>query len=708
MPSVVDGTDQVGGNPPQEVIFSLLSLAQSGEYLRAAGEAEALLIDFPRSFDVLSLCVSVYARLGRMTESLDVARLAVSYHPDSAAAHHNLGIALRTQDRDTEALAAFTRAVELDDKLGASHFYRGLLLHQIGAMTDAIIAFNMALESKQDLPLAHYYRGCALAATGEHQAAITAFDEAIRYRPNLAEAYNDKGVVLMAVMDMDAAELAFEKAIEIQPDFAVAHDNLGNTLSSKGDLDKALKAFEDALSLDPNAQGAKAQKLFIKAQICDLSPTADNSAETIVDHVSPFCLMALEDSPERQLVRSAQHWARRTGSTRPVPLPAKPELRPSRLRVGYFSSDFHEHATLRLMSGLFREHDRTQFEIFVYSYGVAKDGGYREEVRNCDLCFHDVQSLSNEEIVKLARADKLDIAIDLKGYTAGTRSELFAYRLAPIQINYLGYPGTIVTDAMDYIVADDTIIPIELRSFYSESVLYLPHTYQPNDSRREIAPTTTKRADFGLPKNGFVFCCFNNSYKIGREEFDIWMRILSKVEGSVLWLLTSNSWMEQNLCKEAAIRGIDPDRLIFSEKISYREHLARHKHADLFLDTFNYNAHTTASDALWAGLPVVTKLGRQFSARVCASVLKAVGLSELITETAESYEHMIMALATHPKDLRKVRTKLMRNRVSHPLFDTTRYTRNFETGLQFAYDEYFEGNQPSDILVPDYGKRGQS
>jgi predicted O-linked N-acetylglucosamine transferase (SPINDLY family) len=313
--------------------------------------------------------------------------------------------------------------------------------------------------------------------------------------------------------------------------------------------------------------------------------------------------------------------------------------------------------------------------------------------------FIDIREMSTSEVVQLSRDEGIDIAIHRNGYTTNARTELFQKRLAPVQISYLGYPSTLGADFIDYIVADPVVIPDEQRQFYSEKVIYLPDTYQPNDDTREIADTDTTRADFGLPEDAFVFCCFNQNYKISSQEFDIWMRVLKAVDGSVLWLLKSNKWAEENLRQEAINRGVDSSRIVFAERLPQAEHLARHKHADLFIDTFNYNAHTTASDALWAGLPIVTKQGKQFAARVAASLLNAVGLPQLITDTEEDYEHLILELARNPERLSNIRETLSANRRTEPLFDTQRYTKYLEQGLVEAYDLYEAGQRPNDLRI---------
>ena len=351
------------------------------------------------------------------------------------------------------------------------------------------------------------------------------------------------------------------------------------------------------------------------------------------------------------------------------------------------------------MATLFKSHDRKKFQIFAYSYGPDTKDTMRDALINGVDYFRNVTGTTDQEIVKLARHDEIDIAIDLKGYTQHTRSAIFAYRLAPIQINYLGYPGTLGANFIDYIIADDVVIPPEQRQYYSENVIYLPHSYQVNDNTRKISARPLSRAAFGLPEQAFVFCCFNNNYKISPQEFDIWMRLLDRVKGSVLWLLQSNKWAKMNLCKEADKRGINPERLIFANRVNQDEHLARQRLADLFLDTFNVNAHTTASDALWAGLPVVTKQGQGFAARVAASLLTSVGLPELITNTDEEYEALIFDLATDNTQLKIIKDKLAQNRHTHPLFNTELFARHIEDGYQQVYQLYSESKKPQTIKV---------
>jgi len=547
--------------------------------------------------------------------------------------------------------------------------------------------------------------GFTLHEQGKLEKAIEAYNKALAIKPDYAQAYYNLGNALHEQGKLEEAIEAYNKALAIKPDYAQAYYNMGITLQEQGKLEEAIEAYNKSLAIKPDYAAARALYLHQLAHICDWSAIeAERSHVTelgiIGKSVPPFTVLSLEDAPDRHRLRSELYAREKKFLRKPLPAPSKPSQKPERLRVGYFSADFHNHATMYLMAQVFTAHDKSQFETLAYSYGPDKQDEMRKKLVSAVDVFHDVRGMNDIQIVELARADKLDIAIDLKGFTQNTRLAPFAYGLAPVQISYLGYPGTLGADLIDYIVADPVVIPEHKRHHFSEQIIYLPHTYQPTDNKRIISDKLITREDVGLPTYGFVFCCLNNNYKISPREFDIWMRLMQKVEGSVLWLLKSNKWAEQNLKREAEDRGISAERLIFAEKVPQAEHLARQKLADLFLDTFNYNAHTTASDALWAGLPVVTKLGEGFAARVAGSLLAAIGLTELITENEEEYEALALTLATDPKRLGQVKSKLDGNRLTQPLFDSEMYTRHLEAGYHMAYDQYFNEQERSDIVVP--------
>ncbi|WP_181850497.1 tetratricopeptide repeat protein [Thalassospira xiamenensis] len=593
--------------------------------------------------------------------------------------------------------------IEESAELALAWNIRGASAFRMGMLEIAENSLRKAIDLKPDFSGALSNLGTLYFHQGKMDAACEILAEAIKVNPNDAEAYNTLGGVLYKLGRLDAAEKYFVQAVKANPKYAEAYNNLGTVLFDRGRLPAAQQGFAFAAKMKANYWSALSQKLYIQAILCDWAgiDEFERSADRIGiqgQAIEPFTMLSYEDDPKHQMHRS-QAYARTNFHKPPQPVFGKPREKTAKLKIGYFSADFHNHATVSLMMGLFKHHDRSRFEIHAFSYGQVQQGQTRDRLSGLVDSFENVFGVSDEEMVERARQKDLDIAIELKGYTRQGRTAVFAYKLAPIQMNYVGYPGTLGTDFIDYVVADEVVIPKEYKDYYTEKVIYLPDSYQPNDNCREIADTVTTRADFGLPEDGFVFCCFNGNYKITPREFDIWMRLLNKVEGSVLWLFHSNDWAVKNLRGEAMARGVDPDRLVFAQRLREKEHLARHKHADLFLDTFNVNAHTTASDALWAGLPVITKPGKQFAARVAASLLHAVGMTELVAKSDEDYESIALDLALNPEKLAKVRRKLSDNRSTHPLFDSERYTRHLEAAYTRAYDLYREGKAAEDIQV---------
>jgi predicted O-linked N-acetylglucosamine transferase (SPINDLY family) len=512
------------------------------------------------------------------------------------------------------------------------------------------------------------------------------------------------GIALKEQNKLEEAIEAYKKAIAIKPDYADAYNNMGTALQEQNKLEETIDAYSKALAIDPNHEDARTQKLHQQTLICNWDGIAKDinlipELGTSEKDVFPFILVSLEDAPERHLIRS-EIYAKANFSQKTLSPKARPSKRPKRIRIGYFSTDFKEHPVAYLIAKVLEQHNRNQFEVFGYSLYGDKKNEMRQRLEKSFDSFTDVQSMSDRDIALQARQDEIDIAVNLNGYTGRARTGVFAYRAAPIQINYLGYPGTMGSNFMDYIIADKFLIPSESQKYFNEKKLYLPNTYLPTDNSRELSKKKLTRSDMGLPDDAFVFCCFNNNYKISPNEFDIWMRLLTKVENSVLWLRQSNQFSIINMKKEAQKRNVDPSRLVFAGKVPMDEHLARQRLADLFVDTFVFNAHTTAADALWAGLPVVTKAGLGFAARVAGSLLNAVGLPELVTETEQDYEVLILELATNPTKLAEIKKKLATNRLTQPLFNTELYTKHLENGYKQAYQNYFDGKLPQTIIVP--------
>jgi protein O-GlcNAc transferase len=416
----------------------------------------------------------------------------------------------------------------------------------------------------------------------------------------------------------------------------------------------------------------------------------------LVRYVEPFVFLSTPGTAAQQLVTS-QTWSAKL--PRGQAFSHSAPRRPGRIRIGYLSADFRKHATAFLMAELFERHNRDRFEIYAYSYGYDDHSDVRQRLINAFDHFVEFRSTPLKESAQRIFEDDIDILIDLKGYTGGVRTEILVDRPAPIQVNYVGYPGTMGADFIDYIIGDPFVTPMEHQANYSEKIVQLPGSYQPNDTKRPISDKPFTRAQFGLPEQGFVFCSFNGAYKISPTFFAVWMRLLNATPGSVLWMLATNSIVEANLRREAAAHGVAPERLIFTPGLDNPEHLARHRFADLFVDTAPINAHTTASDALWAGLPVVTCAGEPFASRVAGSLLRAVGLPELITTRIEDYEALALQLAANPDRLREFRDRLARNRLSSPLFDIGSYTRALESAYQRMFDIRQAGQPPQAFAV---------
>ena len=655
--------------PPQDQQQSLIKLCQQGQLQQALGSIKQLLLQFPNSLTLYNIQGAANAGLGKFGAAIDSYKQALKFKPDYAEAYNNMGVAL-------------------NDK---------------GDLEAAIDSYKHALKIKPDFAEAFYNMGGALKNKGDLEAAIDSYKQALKIKPDYADAYNNMGSALKDKGDLEAAIDSYKLALKIKPDYADAYNNMGGTLEQKGEFEAAIDCYKQALKIKPDYQVSLARKLHLQSHICDWSGLEQDRSligllGTKKEPVVPWLLLAFEDSPALHRIRSEIYTVSLYGNIQPLKAAPQPNKKPKKLRVGYFSADFHLHPVAYLIAKVLEMHDRSQFEIYGYSIGPNVDDNMRKRITKSLDVFINVKGMNDQEIALLARNDKIDIAIDLTGYTKNNCAGIFAYRAAPVQMNYLGYPVTMGADFIDYIIADQVLIPNGNEHYYSEQILRLPHSYMPADNSRKISARQISRHEMGLPEAGFVFCCFNNNYKISPHEFDIWMRILLKVEGSVLWLSNSNAWSADNLYKEAEARGVDPSRIIFAGRVPMEEHLARHKLADLFLDTFAYNAHATASEALWAGLPIVTKAGKGSTSRAAASLLTAVGLPELITQTEKDYETLILQLANHPEQLTQIRQKLEYNRLSTPLFDTELYTKHLEDGYQQAYQRYFDGKLPKAIL----------
>ncbi|QWD68807.1 tetratricopeptide repeat protein [Polynucleobacter sp. VK25] len=628
---------------------------------------------------------------------------ALSLKSDYHEAWLNKGMTLDALRRYDEAITHYDKALSLKPDYHEAWLSKGATLDTLKRYDEAIVHYDKALSLKPDYHEAWLNKGVSLYALKRCDEAITHYDKSLSLKQGYHEAWLNKGVALETLKRYDEAIVHYDKALSLKPDYHEAWLNKGMTLDTLKRCDEAIVHYDKALSLKADIEFAPGYLVHAKMKLCSWSGL-ENSLQDISKRVManerilpPFPLLALNDDAllhkkcAEIFVEDKYPQNYFLGA-----IPHRPKNK--KIRVGYFSADLKNHPVAFLIAELFEIHDRSRFEIYAFSLERASDE-MRDRLHKAFDHFIDVERMSDVAIAQLSRELEIDIAIDLSGFTLGGRTGIFAYRAAPIQVNYLGYPGTMGADYMDYIIADKTLIPDQMQQFYAERVIYLPGSYQVNDTKRVISHKQFTRQELGLPESGFVFCCFNNNFKILPATFAGWMRILKAVEGSVLWLLQDNDWAVENLKKEARQQGVDESRLVFADRVPLSEHLARLPQADLFLDTLPYNAHTTASDALWVGLPVLTAMKMSFASRVASSLLSAIDMPELIAHSQDEYEALAIELALNPYKLLEIKSRLAKNRLTAPLFNTPLFAKNLETAYLKMYDRYQAGLKPENIYI---------
>lgn len=629
-------------------------------------------------------------------------RRVILLAPGIAAAHNNLGTVLKDKNLSEEALAAFETAIRLNEDYAEAFYNRGTVLQQQARLEEALAAYGRAIGLRHDYTEAINNAGIVLQELGRVGEAVELYRRLLERVPDHAGAYNNMGTALLALGNPDKALAALQQALTRQPDFPEAFYNLGNAWRELGNLSEAIAAYRTALRLRPGYADAFSQLVYHRALACEWT---DHEAEQekLIEmaragvRVPPFYLLSTKASASDQL-SCGRHWIKPITPPRQVVFSHAVSVETARIRVGYLSGDFHQHATAQLMAELFESHDRSRFEVFAYSYGPDDGSPLRARLQTAFDHFVDIHARSHREAAELIHGDKVDILIDLKGYTHQARPAISAYRPAPVQVSYLGYPATMGADFIDYIMVDPLVVPASQQAFFSEKLVHLPGCYQVNDRQREVAQAVSRQS-CGLPAEGLVFCSFNNSYKLSPAIFDIWMRLLRSIPGSVLWLLEANELVKGNLGLEAEKRGVAANRLVFAPIVGPAEHLGRHRHADLFLDTLPCNAHTTAGDALWAGLPVLTCRGDTFAGRVAGSLLMAMGMPELVTGSLEAYEQAALALARAPQRLIALRKKLQENRDASPLFDLPKLTGHIEAAYLRMWHTWCSKKRPAGFAI---------
>ena len=647
---------------------------------------------------------AVLESLRRFEDALAGYDRLLTANPQDTEAWFRRGVALVELKRHHEAVDSYDHVLEAQPHMAEALNNRGIAQWHAGEYEDAVASYDRAITARPSYADAHYNRGQALDKLNLKTEAIESYDQAVIHDPKNTGALHNRGVLLSEMKLYEHALNSFDALLAVSPNHTMALAARGGIFNTQGLYERALDDFQEVIRLAPDTDYMLGNKLYAELSTCNWA-AYNETRQRICDTVRagkntcfPYTYLITSDEPAEQL-KCAQNYIGHRYPPLAEPLWRGERYRHDKIRLAYLSADFHEHATSYLMAELFERHDREKFEVTAWSFGQQANDGMRDRLRNAFDRFIEVNSLSDLDVATQLREHEIDIAVDLKGFSRDARPGIFAHRAAPIQVNYLVYPGTMGASYIDYIMADPIVIPPEHDVYYAEKVVRLPISYQVNDTKRAISKFTPSREACGLPSEGFVFCCFNKNYKIVPEIFDIWMRLLRKVDGSVLWLFNENATAARNLHSEAKARGVTPERVVFATHMPLADHLARHRLADLFLDTLPCNAHTTISDALWAGLPALTCLGNSFPGRVAASLLHGAGLSDLVTHDLKDYEALAFKLATAPELLSSIRARLAENLKTCALFNIERNRHNIELAFTTMFERYQRGEIPRSFSV---------
>lgn len=683
----------------------LKDLGKPSDAVAAYRRALALGLDALSLQSNLALCL---ADGQQISDALDVCRSILARDPAHAVARKLLIRALAALGRMAEAQGAISAAAGSEAERTTLVGDAALGLHKAGQSAEAIALLQAAVQDAPNCVDLHLLLGTVLNDCGQLNEAFDALKDGLDRDPARADGYVTLGFVLFGQGATDGAITALQHATTLKPTLAAAHFALGSIQSVAGRFPEARAAFERALSCDARALGARLALADVRRKMCDWDGLDAEEAQCFRDVsasgtiISPFLLLGMPVTNDDMRICGARY-AQQIMSKVPsatVHRPYQTFVKPTdKIRVGYLSSDFGHHATSMLLAEVLEMHDRNRFDIVGYCHSPEDNSALRRRMIAAFDDFVTIPNVGHYTVAEKIRSDGIEILVDLKGYTRGARQEILALRPAPVQVSYLGYPGTTGASYLDYVVADDIVAPMAHQPNYSERIVHVGACYQPNDRRRVIDPRTVSRADCGLPDDAFVFCSFNNNFKLNRTFFAVWMDLLQRVPGSVLWLLQKTPEVRTNLKREAFAHGVDPDRIIFADQLPNEEHLARHAAADLFLDSLPCTAHTTASDALWAGLPLLTCLGPSFAGRVAGSLLNAAGLPDLITNSIEAYSATALRLARNPDEIAALKARLVANRASCVLFDTPRYVRSLEAAYLRMSNVYRAGEQPASFSV---------
>lgn len=699
-----------GGAPADESESDPVKWFEAGNSAMQKG-MHAQAIDFysraidlkPDYFHAVYNRAGAYLALNKLADSLIDYQRAEIIDPLFILAKYNAGSVLLKAGRRDEAAVYFKRILEINEAHLESIYNLGCICLECKEYIDAIGFFDRAIEINPGVAEFHNNRASALQKIGDKTKALEGYQTALKINPAYASALSNYGVLLADSNRFLDAISALTSAIALGLNSVIAWHVLGACRNEIGDRRGALISLKKAMDIDPNHEALLSDYLHAKMKACDWVGV-ENLRKALCDGVenrglvaNPFSFIASVDDHLMQRKAAEIFIAEMLGEHHELPYEFPP-VKPGKIKIGYYSSDFQEHATMHLMIEMLEAHEHGGFEWFAFNFGPQQEDDMRRRVRNAMDHFIEVGGLSDRQIAEKSRELGIDVAVDLKGFTGNSRFGAFLYRCAPVQVSYLGYPGTTGAKCMDYVIADAVVAPEKFSQGYSEKIAHLPDCYQPNNSQRKISSRAFTRTELGLPEGSFVYCSFNANHKIIPEMFDHWMDILKGTQNSVLWVYVDNDLAAENLLKEAVDRGIASSRLIFARPMNNEDHLARYRFADLFLDTYPYNAHTTASDALWAGVPVLTLMGTSFASRVGASLLTSLGLTEMIVSSAQNYIEKAIELAADPAKIAAIKKQLNENKQNTKLFDGKLQAKQLENLFLKMHERRMAGLPPSHIF----------
>jgi predicted O-linked N-acetylglucosamine transferase (SPINDLY family) len=690
-----------------EIHFNLVrasDLLKKNDFINAKLIYENILAVDKKNLDALFFLAVILINFKNYKKARDLLEQVVLIKPNSADAYNNIGICLEKLNDLDGAIKNYNLAIDNRPNFAEAHNNIGVVFQKLRNFDQAILQYKKAISYK-NLYLDPYINLANIfKETKQFEEAIKNYDLAINLNPKLAEVYNNKGNTLKEIRKFEEAIKNYDLTINLNPNFADAYLNTATALQNIENFEKAVLYYEKALLLNKEIPFGKGLLLHAKMICCNWSGLNElykeiyNDVEKNRYSATPFGYQAICDD-ESNLQKCAQLYSSKYFPEIRNNFFTKKISKNKKIKIGYLCGEFREQATSVLMTEVWEKHNKENFEIIAFDSGWDDKSLRRNRIIAAFDKFIDISKMSDFDAAKLIYKEQIDILINLNGFFGNGRTIVFSYRPAPIQINYLGFPGTIGSTYIDYILCDQTVVPSQSKKFYNEKIIYLPNSYQANDTKRKISEKKFLREELSLPKESFVFCCFNSNYKITPNMFNVWAMLLKKIDNSVLWLIEGNPEATKNLKKEAKIRNINASRLIFAKRMKLEDHLARHKNADLFLDTLPCNAHTTASDSLWAGLPVLTCLGKTFPGRVAASLLRSLDLPELITYSENEYVAKAEELAINPEKLRLIKNKLDTNKFSQPLFNTELFCRSLETAFKIIFEKHSLGLETEDISL---------